>query len=153
MMEEKLVALNTRDVKGIRKKIDEHWGCSFKGEYFWFRSTSGKLYVISKDAAKVDFSKLRIDSVGMYFAREGDDGLRLSIEGSQIIGSIAAKNMLEIDEYEIKEWLHGEELSPIDMDLTGLSGYVIVKHKNDFFGCGKVTQSSILNFVPKVRRV
>jgi NOL1/NOP2/fmu family ribosome biogenesis protein len=153
MMEEKLVALNTRDVKQIKKKIDEHWGCDFQGDYFWFKSSSDKLYVISKDATKIDFSKLRIDSVGMYFARESDDGLRLSIEGSQLVGKIAAKNMLEIDEYEIKEWLSGQELSTIDMDLSNISGYVIIKHKNDFFGCGKVTQNSILNFVPKVRRV
>ena len=152
-MMETLKPLNTREVKEIKKKIDEQWGCDFKPDYFWFRSTSGKLYVVSRDAAKIDFSKLRIDSIGMYFARESDDGLRLSIEGSQAIGKIAKKNVLEIDEYEIKEWLAGQELSTIDMDLTGLSGYVIIKYKNDFFGCGKVTQNSILNFVPKVRRV
>jgi len=150
---EKLVPLNTRAVKEIKKQVDVQWGCDFQSSYFWFKSASDKLYVVSKDAAKIDFSKLRIDSIGMYFARQSDDGLRLSIEGSQLVGKIAAKNVLEIDEYEIKEWLAGQELSTIDMDLTGLSGYVIIKSKNDFFGCGKVTSATILNFVPKVRRV
>ncbi|MBW3012202.1 hypothetical protein KY311_03380 [Candidatus Woesearchaeota archaeon] len=150
---EKLSPLNTREVKPIKKQISEHWGCDFEGDYFFFKSAKDKVYILGRDADKIDLKNFRIDTLGMYFARVSDDGIRLSFEGSQVIGKIATKNVLELDEHDLRDWMRGEELDNIDIDLSGLSGYVIIKHGNDFFGCGKVTEKKILNFVPKIRRM
>ena len=40
-----------------------------------------------------------------------------------------------------------------DLQLsTDLKGFVIIKNKDNFLGCGKVAENKILNFIPKERR-
>src|SRR3989338_7405418 len=85
-----------------------------------------------------------------YGFLENNKGIRLSIEGSQIIGSKAAKNIIELNEGETKLWFKGVDL---EKDCKDCSGFVILKHKGDFLGTGKCTNNKILNYVGKTRRV
>jgi NOL1/NOP2/fmu family ribosome biogenesis protein len=85
----------------------------------------------------------------LYFAETGDDRVRLSIEGSQIIGKIATKNILEVDEETAKKWIKGGDI-PSEQEFEG---FVIIKNGSDFLGCGKYRQKTILNFIPKARRI
>ena len=39
-----------------------------------------------------------------------------------------------------------------EMD-TKLYGFVIIKNRDDFLGCGRVVDSKLLNYVQKERRV
>jgi len=39
------------------------------------------------------------------------------------------------------------------VDDTKSKGFVIVKSSNDFFGCGKIKENKMLNYVPKSRRL
>ncbi|MBI4140217.1 hypothetical protein HY485_00100, partial [Candidatus Woesearchaeota archaeon] len=98
---------------------------------------------------QIDFSKLRINSIGLYFAEFRNNELRLSIEGSQIIGPKATKNVVELNNDELKQWLRGEDLEK-ECDENG---FVIIKHGNDYLGCGKIKEGKVLNFVPKARRL
>jgi len=93
-------------------------------------------------------TKLRINSLGLYFGKIEKDGLRLSIEGSQLIGNKSKKNVIKLDDNQVKEWMAGEVL-----EIKDYKGFVIIKHKNDFLGCGKAKEDRILNFVPKTRRL
>jgi len=86
----------------------------------------------------------------MYFCEIDNKGIRLSIEGTQIIGQKATKNVVELNEEETKKWFKGEDL---DKECKDCSGFVILKHKNDFLGNGKYSNGKILNYVGKVRRV
>ena len=86
----------------------------------------------------------------MYFC-DLENGIRLSIEGSQIIGPKATKNVVEINDEQVKQWLKGEDLE-IE-DKNNYSGFVIIKNKNDFLGTGKIKDNKILNYVNKGRRV
>ena len=36
---------------------------------------------------------------------------------------------------------------------TALSGYVLIRHGNDFIGSGKASDRKIFNYVPKARRI
>ena len=36
---------------------------------------------------------------------------------------------------------------------TGKKGFLIIKYKNDFLGCGKASEPKITNFIPKNRRL
>ena len=84
-----------------------------------------------------------------YYHFVKDNKIRLSIEGSQLIGPKAKKNIVELNDKEAKEWLKG-----IDLDKkTNNNGFVLIKHKNDFIGCGKQMKDKILNYVPKIRRL
>ena len=83
----------------------------------------------------------------MYLGELRNGELRLSIEGSQIIGKGSDKNIADIE--DTRAWLRGE-----DLELVGdYSGFVIIRHNKDFLGCGRYKEGKILNFVPKARRL
>jgi len=145
-----LKILNTKEVKEIRAKILEQWGTEFKTDFAFLLSSKNRIYLVSKDIAKIDYEKLRLQVVGVYFGEIMDNGeLRLSIEGSQMIGKDAAKNVVEIEKENVKKWLYGQDIR-IE---TECSGFVIVKSINDFMGTGKVKEGNLLNFIPKIRRI
>ena len=149
-MKKSLKILSGKDKKLLLALIKKQWGAEFKPELVFFRNDKDKLYAVHKDIAKIDLSGARINTVGMYFGEQKKGELRLSIEGSQLIGPIAKQNVLELDDQETLDWLRGEDLQK----EGDWSGFIIVKHKDDFMGTGKYTQDKrILNFVPKARRL
>ncbi|MBI2542553.1 hypothetical protein HYV80_07665 [Candidatus Woesearchaeota archaeon] len=145
-----LKILNSKEIKETYKLVERQWGAGIKLDYGFLRNSKGRVFVVSKDIAKIDFSKLRMNSVGMYFCEAGSRGIRLSIEGSQIVGPKAAKNMVELDDEETKKWLKGEDL---EKECRECSGFVILKNKKDFLGTGKYSNGRILNYVGKARRI
>jgi len=146
---QKLKILNKKEMKRILNLIKKQFSYETDLDYVFLMNEKNKIYVANKQIFDLDLNKLNINSVGMYFAFLKDNEIRLSIEGSQIIGKKAKKNVLELNDKEAKDWLKG-----IDLDKkTNNQGFVLIKHKNDFLGCGKQTKDKILNYVPKIRRV
>ena len=156
--------LNTREIKGILETLNRQWGADSKkkfSQYVVLLSSKDRLYLLSRDFAKLDDKKLRIDSAGLYFGEIMENReIRLSIEGSQLIGPLAEKNVAELDDGETKLWLSGADL---EKDVKA-EGFVILKNRNittgkyDFLGCGKykldeTKKGKILNYVPKSRRI
>lgn len=161
-----LKILNSKEIKEFLMELKESFDCKtdfLKKEYFFFISETRKRYYILKKSDYVNSlpDSLRINRIGCYFAKKEDGLLRLSIEGSQIIGPSAKKNVVEIKPENKESWLMGEPIE-IDEDLAeqikekvqlDKNRFVIIKCGSDFLGCGKVTREKILNFVPKERRV
>ena len=145
-----LKILNSKEIKEIYKLLEKQWGAKIKLDYGFLKNSKNRIFIISKDISRIDISKLRLNSVGMYFCEIDDKGIRLSIEGSQIVGAKAAKNIVELDEEEIRKWFKGEDL---EKECRDCSGFIILKHKNDFLGKGKYANGRILNYVAKTRRV
>lgn len=142
--------LNKKEIKNILNLIKNQWNCDIELDYVFLISEKDKIYIVNKEISKIDLSKLRINSIGLYFGTvvEGNS-LRLSIEGSQFIGPKAKKNIIELNEKEFKEWMKGID---IEKDVEE-KGFVIIKYKDDFLGCGKAVDKKILNYVPKARRL
>ena len=113
------------------------------------------MYVISKNLGRIDFEKLRIDAQGLYFGELYDNRIRLSIEGCQIVGPSATKNLIDLDEKQMMEWVKGQDIEFTD---TG-KDFVIVRHlqkitgKYDILGCGKYKDGKLMNYVSKSRRL
>jgi len=104
----------------------------------------GKVYAFRK----CNFDIEGIDSHrGIYVGRIEKDGFRLSIEGSFIIGPLARKNVVEIGDETAVRWMSGEDIP------SRVKGYVILKWRNFFIGCGRGDGEAIRNFVPKDRRI
>ena len=149
-MKKSLKPLASKDKKQLLALIKAQWNADFKPEFVFFRNEKQKIYVIHKDIAKIDLSGARINTVGMYFGEYKKGELRLSIEGSQLIGPLAKKNVVELDDKEAIAWLRGNDLNK----EGDWSGFVIVKHNDDYLGSGKYTADKrLLNFVPKARRL
>jgi len=86
----------------------------------------------------------------MYFCEVDNIGIRLSIEGTQIVGPKAGKNIVELDEEDTRKWFKGED---IEKECENCNGFVILKSGKDFLGTGKYVNGKILNYVGKTRRV
>lgn len=142
--------LNSKEVKAIAAMVKQQWGSDLSRDYGFLEGKDGDIFLISRDIERLDLQRLRINSLGLYFGQLRNDELRLSIEGSQIVGKAAAKNVVDLGESEFKLWLQGGD---IEKNADNCSGYVIIKHSTDFIGCGKCKGGKILNFVPKARRI
>ena len=145
-----LKILNSREIKEIYSMIEKQWGAKIRLDYGFLKNNKNRVFIISKDISRIDTSKLRLNSVGMYFCEFDSIGIRLSIEGSQIVGLKATKNIVEVNEEEMKKWFKGEDL---EKECRDCSGFLILRHKDDFMGTGKYVNGKILNYVGKTRRV
>ena len=151
----KFEVLNGKKTKAVAELLDKQWGYGSKFED-GFLQKGNDLFLITRDVSKVDLQKLNVNSLGAYFGEMKHGWLRLSIEGSQIVGPEAQKNVLETSPEQLRQWLGGEDLEPpssFDCISSEKKGFVIMKHGSDFLGCGKIKDGRILNFVPKSRRV
>jgi len=86
--------LNKKEIKNILDLIRKQWDCDAKLDYVFSMNEKGKIYIVNREISEIDLSKLRISSIGLYFGTlvEGSS-LRLSIEGSQLVGPKAKKNV------------------------------------------------------------
>ncbi len=140
--------LNSKETKEILSLLKSQFDFTAKLDYAFLKNKDD-IYLISKDLGKIDTKKFRINNLGLYFGEVRNNSLRLSIEASQLIGSKSGKNILTLDNEQVLYWIAGENL-PID---TNLKGYVLIKHEEDYLGCGYVKDKTLINYVPKERRL
>lgn len=146
---QKLNILPGKKVKLILSLLKKQFGFDDKLEYAFLQNEKGRIYLISKDISKLELAKIRINTLGLYFGELRNNEIRVSIEGSQIIGPKSNKNILSLDDNQKKQWLSGEDLT-LDTDLKG---FVLICNKKDFLGCGKVSNGKVFNYVGKSRRI
>jgi len=114
-----------------------------------------KLFLFSGSFTYREIKKLEeltiIERIGIYFAKidENSNSLRLSIEGVQLLKDQINKNIFDLNEKDVENWMKGQELNI----KTGKKGFLIMKYKNDFLGTGKASEEKIGNFIPKIRRL
>lgn len=141
--------LNTRNIKKVKDILYEQYGFSEDLPYIFFLTESDKLYIVSEDFKKVGIEQNFVNSMGLYFAKYEKEGIRPSIEGSQIIGKFSNKNIIDLTEEQYKEWMRGE-----DVYIEGDFGrFPLMKYKDDFMGSGIFKENKVLNHIPKTRRI
>ncbi|MEK6840489.1 MAG: hypothetical protein AABX79_00875 [Nanoarchaeota archaeon] len=149
-----LKILNNKEKAKIEEKLGEQFGIE-KIPGIILQRGEERLFLFSGNLSEKEMNILEklapIERVGAYFAKivPGENGIRLSIEGSQILSSQIKKNIFELDEKQAEEWMKGHEL-PIK---TGSHGFLIMKYGLDFLGTGKASEQKIGNFIPKNRRL
>ncbi len=143
--------LNSKEIRSITRTLEEHYGIkNLKLDYGFLINKDNKIYLVNKDFSKIDQEGLKINSVGLYFAEYRKGFVRLSIEGSQIIGKLATKNIANLNEEELNDWVTGKDLVYGEADFEG---FVIIKNNNDFFGCGRYKDGAVFNYISKDRRI
>ncbi|MBS3125189.1 hypothetical protein J4211_02970 [Candidatus Woesearchaeota archaeon] len=139
-----------KEVRHFYHLIEQQYGNippEFEGMAFIIRKE--KIAMIARTIETVIDKKIRINSAGLYIAEVKEDQLRLSIEGAQLVGPHATKNVCEFSREQVREWLQGKDIAVDEV----FSEFVIVKYGNDYLGSGKYKEGLILNFVPKARRL
>ena len=132
--------LKSKERKQIVNTIEKQWGSCPEEikEKVLVKTGRDRIYLANRDLEKVDMTGIRINNVGLYIAEEKNE-LRLSIEGAQLIGPQATKNVMDVNDEQQKQWFMGEDIAAD----TEFEGFVILKHKNDFIGSGKYKEGRI----------
>jgi len=140
----------SKELKELFKLLEEQYGAIPPNlKDYAFVKRKDKIYLITRDIERIPFENIRINSLGLYIIEHKHNQVRLSIEGAQLFGPHATKNVCEIDSAQMKKWICGK-----DLQLEGeYSGFVILKHGTDYVGSGKYKDGIITNFVPKARRL
>lgn len=141
--------LNSRERSQLFALLRQQFGFTGSLDYVFLQHQDGNIFISNRSLFDLDFSALRVNSIGLYFGELKPDGLRLSIEGSQIIGPGATKNIITLPDAQKELWMKGESIT-YDKKETG---FVLVQHMSDFLGSGKLVQGKLLNYVPKARRL
>ncbi|RLE37580.1 hypothetical protein DRJ17_06270 [Candidatus Woesearchaeota archaeon] len=140
--------LNTKEKKKVLELLEQRFGFDDKLGYTFLQSAA-KIYLANRELFDFDIESLRINNLGVYFCEIIGQDVRLSVEGSQLIGPKAKKNVVELNSDEFNAWLKGMNIN-VDVDYDG---FVIVKHGNDYAGCGRVKNNELKNYLPKTRRI
>ncbi len=132
-----------RDGELVRRLLVDGYGYSPDLEYE-VRGRSHKVYAWKPGCPRNFGGRGRL-----YFGRIESDGLRLSIEGSFLVGPRATKNVVVLDDRRAMKYLSGESVE-INEDVHG---WVIVRWRDYYLGSGKGVGGLLLNYVPKERRL
>ena len=147
-----LKVLNQKEKKEIETRLSEQFGIDNIPGLIVKRGEE-RLFIFSGDFSEQDIKKLEasapIERGGIYFARIIGDDIKLSIEGTNMLKNQINKNIFELNDEQLEEWMMGQDLQI----KTGKRGLLVIKHNDDFLGCGKASEEKIGNFIPKSRRL
>ena len=148
--------LNTKEREKILRLLEEQFGIkNVEGRFIMIGKERIFLYNggLSKEMMEKISKITNLERAGVYFGKMMPSGngekIRLSIEGTQILKEEIRKNVFELSEEMVEEWMMGRELNI----KTGKRDFLIIKHGDDFLCTGKVSEEKIGNFIPKNRRL
>ncbi len=152
MKTQKYKILNSKEKKEIENKLKNQFGIK-KIPGIILQKGAERLFLFQGELNLKQIREIEdnvpIERIGVYFAKQVQDSVRLSIEGVHLLKNQITKNIIELNEKDAKTWMYGSE---VDIK-TGKKCFVIIKHKDYFLGCEKASEKKISNYVPKSRRL
>jgi NOL1/NOP2/fmu family ribosome biogenesis protein len=145
--------MSENEKRGLEKIIEKNYGTKIDLSSFdCYINNRNEIYIVSKS---VDEKLISIASyVGMYFGRlKRNEKIQLSVEGSQIVGRLANKNIAIVDDEDISRYMEGLECKWNELVNCEVNNFVLIKNGNDFFGSGILREDKIESLVPKARRI
>ncbi len=143
--------LTSSDKKKIIEQLNKQFGIT-ELPYLIIQFGKEKLRLYTGNLSKEELyhldNEIRIENIGLYFAKWENDEIRLTLDGVQLLKNQITKNILELNDNQANQWLKGN-----DLDIKTEHSWKILKHKDEFLGCGKSTGERITNFMPKERRI
>ena len=141
-----------KEKKELIEKLEEQFGIKeIQGLVTMFGAE--RMFLFQGNMGAKEIQELQnliyLERVGIYFAKEQNDQIRLSMEGVYVLKNQITKNIFELNKEQAEEWMLGQEL-PIK---TGTKEFLVMKYGEYFLGCGKASEEKIGNFIPKNRRL
>ena len=152
MVFQNLKIFSQKEKAEIVEKLKKQFGVKSVEGIFVQKGTE-RLFLFQGDFTQKQIQQLErtipIERVGVYFGKFQNNEVRLSIESTQILKDQITKNIFELNDEQAELWMKGNELEI----QTGKKGFLVMKYKDNFLGCGKASELKIGNYVPKNRRL
>ena len=137
--------------KKILTQLNNQYGIT-KLPYLLLQFGKEKIRLYSGSLSKEELitldKKSRVENIGLYFAKQEKEEIRLTLDGLQLLKGQITKNTLPLNNQQAEDWLKGN-----DLDIKSDRTFKILKNNEELIGCGKSTGEKITNFVPKERRI
>ncbi len=146
------LVLGSRDKRDLFVLFEEQWAIEIPRELrdeVWLKDRDERIFLCTRAVAALPIDRMRAERAGVYLGAIQRREFRLSVEGSQLFGPLARKNVVDLTREEAFRWLKGEDIARESESRA----FVLVRHKSDFLGCGKLAEGRIINYVPKERRL
>lgn len=149
-----LKIFNENEKLEIEKRLNEQFGIK-KIPGLIIKGGTERLFLFQGSLKPKEILELAneipVERIGIYFAKqqEGEEQIRLSLDGAQILKSQITKNRFELNDSQLLQWMKGHELN-ISIENRG---YIIMTYQGEFLGTGKASALKISNFIPKNRRL
>lgn len=147
-----LRALRGKEIRQLKKNVKREYGSEAMLDYALFVNNEGRIFAVSKEVGKIDLSKIKINTIGLYFGKYEKGEIRLSIEGSQLVNP--TKNFLNLTSDDAKKWIRGKDIELKENEgIEQSRKYVVLESFKDILGCGLLKGNALKNMVPKERRI
>jgi NOL1/NOP2/fmu family ribosome biogenesis protein len=155
MQVKKMKILEKKEVEAVENIVEKNYGAKIDLKQFLVLETfEGKIWLATKDLLNLDLRSLPINSVGMNFGKmKRNEKVNLTIEGSQIVGAKATKNIVLLNEENAKKFMQGSDVKPGKEINCEYHNFAIVKFGEDVLGSSLLTEQGIKNQLPKSRRI
>jgi NOL1/NOP2/fmu family ribosome biogenesis protein len=140
------------NAKEVEELIKENYGSEISLESFnVFIRKDQKVFLASKG---LPVSLIEKSDYLLHFGTiKRNRKIQLSVEGSQLVGKTAKKNIVILDEENVSKFVEGLYAKPKELVDCSIGNFVLVKHGNDFFGSGVLREGYIEGYIPKERRI
>jgi len=144
----KLLFLNNKQRKKLQEQLEEYGIKELPRHLIQtgkekIRAFSGEIN--GKDILNIANSG-QIEGIGLHILTIKQDIIRMSLDGLHILKP--TKKILNLTGKEKTDWFKGKNL-----DIQTEQGFLVLKYKQDIIGMGKSTGNTILNYLPKERRI
>jgi NOL1/NOP2/fmu family ribosome biogenesis protein len=155
--------LNILDSAKKKKFIDKISSFGIKKiPYLLIQTGKERIVAYSGSFSREEISKicqlLSVEGIGLYFAKDTDEGMRLSLDGLQYMKDQLNGNVIDISTEQEKDWFLGKPLELTEEQnnkYEDMQGFVVIRSGEDILGTGRKSRGVkiINNFLPKERRV
>ncbi|HLC31358.1 MAG TPA: hypothetical protein VJK51_01700 [Candidatus Nanoarchaeia archaeon] len=143
--------LKSKEKKQVIETLNEQFGVE-ELPYLLIETGNEKIRAFSGSLSKDEIVELnrhvRIELIGQYFIKKESSYLRLSLDATQLLNTQLTKNVLQLTEEQLRDWIRG-----LDLPIQAPHGPIILKYHEDAVGCGYSKGNTILNYIPKERRL
>jgi NOL1/NOP2/fmu family ribosome biogenesis protein len=136
----------------IERLLEKNYGsaCNLR-RFDVYMNKEGKLFLAYKGLPK---HMVQESMYCLHFGTIKRNGkVHLTIEGSQMVGPTATKNLVVVDEENAYRFMEGLPTKPVQAVGCEAGNFVIVKFGTYFLGSGVMRQEFLEGYVPKERRL
>ena len=138
--------------KRLLKELKESFGIDKLDSWILVETGKKKIRGFSGNMTREEIKELseisNLELLGTYLVRKETNVLRLGFDATQILKDKIKKNIFELDDSQLDSWMNGNNLNE-----KVEKGIYVLRHADDFVGCGISNGEKIINFVPKERRI